>query len=291
MVYQSKNISIELPVICWWSGGVASAVACFVALETFGKDRCRMIMIDTQNEHPDTYRFKTDCEQWYGKQIETITAIGPGQKYSSIEDVWYEFGSLDVATGAICSSELKRQVRIDFQRRNKISYQVFGYDFDKKESNRALNIKKNYPVSNPIFPLWLFGYTKRDCIKILKNEGIEPPISYNLGFQNNNCIKTGCVQGGIGYWQKYRDTFPNEFLKMAKREHEITNREGKPVTCCKDQSKEAKLTGRFNVFLLPHPDYPDHKDLSMMKGRPPENLVECNGFCGTQGKLFETTIN
>ena len=268
-------------IICWWSGGVASAVACFVAIQTFGKDRCRLIMIDTKNEDEDTYRFKADCEKWYGKGIETITAVGPGKKYSSIEDVWYDFQSLDVATGAICSSELKRQVRLDFQKKNKIAYQVFGFDFDKKEANRALNIKKNYPASNPIFPLWLFGYTKKDCIKIVQKAGIEIPRCYGLGFRNNNCIKTGCVQGGIGYWQKYREVFPENFLKMAKREHEITDMAGKPVTVCKDQSNKAKETGKFNVFLLPHPDYPDHKDLSMMKGREPESLVECNGFCGT----------
>jgi len=35
------------------------------------------------------------------------------------------------------------------------------------------------------------------------------------------------------------------------------------------------------VFLKPHPDYPNIKDISMMKGRPPEPLFECNGFCGT----------
>lgn len=73
---------------------------------------------------------------------------------------------------------------------------------------------------------------------------------------------------------------------MAKREHEITDLKGKPVTVCKDQSNEAKKTGRFNVFLLPHPDYPEYKDLSMMKGRQPEPLIECNGFCGIQGQLF-----
>lgn len=286
MVYQKSKIETKT-VICWWSGGIASAVACFIALETFGKENCRIIMIDTKNEDDDTYRFKRDCEKWYGQKIETITAVGKNKKYGSIEDVWYQFGSLDVATGAICSSELKRQVRLDFQRRNNIKYQVFGFDFDKKESNRALNIKKNYPKSNPIFPLWMFGYTKKDCIKIVESAGIEIPEAYRNGFQNNNCIKTGCVQGGIGYWQLYQKQFPERFAAMAKREHEITEQEGKPVTVCKDQSNEAKVSGKFNVFLLPHPDYPEYKDLSMMEGREPESLIECNGFCGIQGNLFK----
>jgi hypothetical protein len=34
------------------------------------------------------------------------------------------------------------------------------------------------------------------------------------------------------------------------------------------------------VFLKPHPDYPTIKDISLMKGREPKPLMECNGFCG-----------
>jgi hypothetical protein len=55
----------------------------------------------------------------------------------------------------------------------------------------------------------------------------------------------------------------------------------------KDQSKEAKKlveeTGDKTlafVFLKPHPDYPNIKDISMMDGREPEPLIDCNGFCG-----------
>ncbi len=65
-------------IICWWSGGITSAIACKVAIDMFGVDRCRLIMIDTQNEHEDTYRFKKDCEErMYKTQIETITGINP----------------------------------------------------------------------------------------------------------------------------------------------------------------------------------------------------------------------
>ena len=43
----------------------------------------------------------------------------------------------------------------------------------------------------------------------------------------------------------------------------------------RDQGKGGGL-----VFLKPHPSYPDIKDISMMKGREPQPLMECNGFCG-----------
>lgn len=85
-------------VICWWSGGITSAVACKLAIDLY-PNRCRIIMIDTENEDTDTYRFKNDCEKWYGQDIEVITGIG--DKYKNIMDVWIEHLSLNVATGAI----------------------------------------------------------------------------------------------------------------------------------------------------------------------------------------------
>ena len=272
---------IDSPVICWWSGGVTSAVACKAAIDLYGKDFCKVIFIDTYNEHGDTYRFKKDCQEWYGIEIQTIS----NENYSCIEDVWYQHLSLNVAHGAICSSELKRQVRLDYQRKNPYYYQVFGFDID--EPKRAKNITKNYATAKAIFPLLMYALTKKNCIKIIEDEGIEVPEMYKIGFSNNNCFKTGCVQGGIGYWQKIQREFKEKFDKMAAIEHELTNLKGQPVTMLKDQSKAAKESGQFKVFLKPHPDYPFYKDLSMMDGREPESLMECNGFCGIQGKLFE----
>ena len=274
-------------IICWWSGGITSAVACKLTIEKYGVENCNVIFIDTYNEHEDTYRFMLDCQKWYGTLIGTIS----NDKYTCIEDVWHDHLSLNVAHGAICSSELKRAVRVNFQKRNKFSGQVFG--FDTSEPKRARNIKKNYPASLPIFPLLENDLSKKDCIKIVEDAGIEIPEMYKLGFSNNNCFgktKTsigGCVQGGIGYWQKIKREYPEKFKKMAQMEHDLTNLKGKPVTCLKDQSNSAKSSGVFKVFLSPHPDYPEYKDLSMMKGRPPENLLECNGFCGMQLNLFK----
>ena len=267
--------SSDLPIIGWWSGGVTSAVACRLAIDIFGKINCRIVFIDTRNEDADTYRFKKDCEKWYGVPIESIT----NERWGNINEVWDHFIGLNFAHGAICSTELKRVVRLKFQKENPFSFQVFGYDI--KEPRRAQAFTKNYGDTNPIYPLLMLGYDKKMCLGILESKKIKPPNAYAYGFNNNNCLNTGCVQGGIGYWQKMRDTFPAKFDTMAKKEHELTDRKGEPVTMLKDQGKEAKESGNVLVFLKPHPDYPDVKDLSMMKGRPPRPLFECNGFCGT----------
>ncbi len=264
-----KNISTEFPVIAWWSGGVTSAVACKIAIDLFGADKVVLIFIDTHNEDQDTYRFKQDCEKWYGKYIETAFRAD----YKNIKEVWYKFFSLNVATGAICSSELKRDLRIKILGERNYSYNIFGFDID--EPKRAKAMAKNYPEASPLFLLLMKGLSKQDCIKLLNSEGIDTPRSYKLGLNNNNCLQTGCVQGGIGYWQLMRTLFPEKFNEMARIEHDLTNLKGKPVTMLKDQSKNGGL-----VFLLPHPDYPLIKDISMMKGRSPKPLTDCNGFCG-----------
>lgn len=272
-------------IIAWWSGGVTSAVACKKSIEMYGGGRVRVIMIDTENEHPDTYRFKKDCEDWYGIPIEIITGIG--EKYGNIFDVWRKHKSLNTATGAICSTNLKRLVREKWEKNNPdYTHQVFGFEFDKKEFNRALSMTMNHGERvKAIYPLLMLGLDKKDCIDIVTEANIEIPEMYKLGFQNNNCFSTGCVQGGIGYWQKMQKEFPDKFKVMADLEHELTDLKGEPVAMLKDQSNEAKEKYKKNkkdilVFLIKHPDYPNNKCLDDMPLRKVEPLFECNGMCG-----------
>ena len=130
-------------IICWWSGGVTSAVACKIAIDIYGIERCKLIMIDTENEDDDTYRFKADCEKWYGKKIEIISAIG--EKYNSIQDVWKKHLSLNVATGAICSTVLKRKCREDWQKTAVYDFQVFGFCCITKKKISSL-VRANHRI-------------------------------------------------------------------------------------------------------------------------------------------------
>jgi hypothetical protein len=179
------------PIICWWSGGITSAVACKIAIDLYGKDRCKVVMIDTGNEDVDTYRFREDCQKWYGVDIHIITGLKTvprpgihqtyvdiGYEYKSIQDVWMRYKSLNVAHGAICSTELKRTVREKYQKTQEYDHQVFGFEFDKKEFNRAMSLSMNHAESKPIFPLLLMGYDKDVCASIVQQAGIEVPNSY-----------------------------------------------------------------------------------------------------------------
>lgn len=56
------------------------------------------------------------------------------------------------------------------------------------------------------FPLIEAGLQKEDCFAALQAAGIELPVMYRLGFDNNNCI--GCPKGGNAYWNLIRKHFP-----------------------------------------------------------------------------------
>lgn len=266
-------------IIGWWSGGITSAVAIDLIINEYGKDKLEVYFIDTKNEHPDTYRFKKDCEKLYGLEIKTLT----NTDYDSIQDVWIKYKSLNVANGAVCSSELKRKVRERWQRENpNYDAQIFG--FDTSEPNRAKSLKLNHPKTKPIYPLLENNLSKEECILYLEKKYIKVPEMYYLGFSNNNCFGTGCVQGGIGYWQKIMREFPDKYEKMANVEHELTDLKGKPVTMLRRFIKSVdeygnKIKVAEPLFLKKHTNY-NYKDITMVKGKEPRPLIECNGMCG-----------
>lgn len=285
--FNIHNINKENPVIAWWSGGVTSAVTCKLCVDWFGAENVRIVFIDTNNEHSSTYTFMHQCEKWYGVYIERISNLA----FKTIREVWYHYKSLNVATGAICSTTLKREVREKFQLTTKFSHQAFG--FDTSELHRAKAMKLNHQDSRPIFPLIAEILSKQDCFKIIEKANdlftqLDIPEPYKMGYKNNNCFETMCVQGGIGYWQKVYREQPVKFQAMAIIEHELTDLRGEPVTMLRYKGKP--------LFLLHNDNYPKCQNIMQIEGiREPKPLLECNGFCGTndlkRNKQTEREIN
>lgn len=267
-------------VLGWISGGVASAIACKLALEEFG-DSVELVFCDTHIENSDTYRFIDDLEKVFQKKILRIHS----ERFHEPEDVWRKYYGLNFSNGAPCSMVLKQEVRVKYQDLKSDFGHIFGFGVDEK--NRAINMAKNHPEINPIFPLIVNGFDKERCFRELDLLGVEMPKTYRH-FLNNNCIgefdseKGGCVQGGIGYWQKIKKLFPKKYDYMASIEHELSKEKGKPITICKDQRK-GRLGNR--LFLKLCSDFPDIACIDEIKGRQPVTMFECNGFCGES--LFE----
>lgn len=217
----TAGVSTNGFVIAWWSAGITSAVACKMALEMY--ENVELYYIDINSAHSDNSRFKADCEKWYGKEIKPLSSKDFKNQFEVIEKT----GAVNTPQGAPCTKFLKKEVRFDFEKLHEISLfndftilnQVWGFEYDKKEINRAIRHGQQYPNTKPLFPLIEKGLDKNECAGLLINAGIELPEMYKLGYNNNNCI--GCVKGGKGYWNKIRNDFPLIFERMKLLERKV----------------------------------------------------------------------
>lgn len=210
-------------IIAWFSCGATSAVACKIALKMY--DDVEVYYIDTGSAHEDNLRFKAECEKWYGKEIHCVK----NPKYLNALDVIRKERFINSPFGAVCTTKLKKDVRRMIEDEVKEwDGQVWGFDYCQREINRAIRFKQQYPYTKPLFPLIERMISKQDALAMLQRAGIEIPMMYRLGYDNNNCI--GCVKGGMGYWNKIRKDFPCVFRRMANIEREIN------ATCLKDEN-------------------------------------------------------
>jgi 3'-phosphoadenosine 5'-phosphosulfate sulfotransferase (PAPS reductase)/FAD synthetase len=233
--------------IGWFSCGVTSAVACKLAVDKYGKDNVELYYMVIDSAHKDNERFIAECEKWIGVEVKRVRSHRFKDQFEAIEKIKYINGP----TGARCTLELKKNVRREVEKTVDFDGQIFGFEFSKKEVNRAIRFAQQYPQAKPIYPLIDRKMTKQQCAELLLMNGIELPEMYKLGFHNNNCI--GCVKGGKGYWNHIRKHFPETFEKMSDLEQKIGN------SCIKGK------------FL---------KDLGPNEGRhDPPIVPDCGTFC------------
>lgn len=210
-------------IIAWWSAGITSAVACKIAIEKYGKDKVIPVYIHIDSAHEDNERFRLDCEKWYDTKIQ----VWKSKEYKDQFDVIEKTGYVNGPDGARCTDELKKKVRKEVEKFYSQSLfspfqytnQVFGYEYDTKQINRAIRFAEQYPHTRPIYILIEAALNKNQCAGILLSAGIQLPVMYELGYDNNNC--KGCVKGGKGYWNKIRVDFPTNFKQMAVSERKI----------------------------------------------------------------------
>ena len=197
--------------LVWFSCGGASAIASKLAVKKY--DNCEVVYCDTGGEHESNKQFLKDVEKWIDKEI----TILKNDKYEDHFDVFRKTRYLQGIAGARCTTELKKKLRLEYQRPDDIH--IFGYTLEEKK--RAERFEEYNPE---LFVDWILienGITKENCLGMLWQSGIELPEMYKLGYNHNNCIF--CVKGGWGYANKIRIDFPEHFDKMAKIEREINH--------------------------------------------------------------------
>jgi len=263
-------------VLIWVSCGITSAVAGYLAKQKF--KNVRFYYIQIKSAHPDNERFLNDLEKWYGQQIIRIKSTKHADQFEVIDKTGYVNGP----AGAACTKILKKEVRFQLEEsfkpnlfdldKSQYTNSVHGYEFKLSEIQRAIEYVMDYGYTKPIFPLIEEKLSKENCAQILIDAGIELPVMYKLGYNNNNCI--GCVKGGAGYWNKIRVDFPEYFNRMAVSERKAGH------SC---------INGTFLDQLHP------------TKGRTPKPIVPSCGFIceainpeftkGIAQKIFNSEIS
>lgn len=200
-------------VVCQFSCGAASAVATKLALEKHGST-VHIINAFIADEDADNRRFLADCENWFGVPIVVLR----DEKYgASAANVWRKRRFIVNRNGAPCSKALKRDVLNKYNRPDDLL--VLGYTADSRDADRLNRFIDANPNTKVWAPLIEAGITKRECFRRVAAAGIELPLMYRKGYHNANCPK--CPKGGMGYWNKIRIDFPENYEEVAQIQDEL----------------------------------------------------------------------
>lgn len=198
-------------IAVWFSCGAASAIAAKLTVELYEPlgMQVRIVNNPVAEEDSDNRRFMSDVSDWIGKPIEY--AVNENYPSTRCEDVWSDRRFMSGPTGAPCTIELKKKARQQWEKIHKPAWHVLGFTVDEqKRHERFIQTERE----NVLPVLIQAGLTKQDCMNELVKAGIKPPLVYELGYPNANCI--GCVKAtSPTYWNHVRKHHPDIFWQRA----------------------------------------------------------------------------
>jgi hypothetical protein len=248
-----SNVNDGESIAVWFSCGAASAVAAKLVVDRYGKtNTVHVINNPVKEEDPDNRRFLQDVEAWIGSPIEI--AINDKYPDSSCVSVWSKRRFMSGPLGAVCTVELKKRARQNWELLNPVEWHVLGFTSEEKVRFDRFRMTER---GNVLGVLLDAGLSKQDCLDEIVAAGIEPPAIYKRGYPNANCI--GCVKAtSPTYWNHVREYDPVVFLQRAEQSRELG-------------VKLARYRGD-RVFLDELPKY--------ARGRPLKSLrFDCGIFC------------
>lgn len=203
-------------VVVGFSGGVTSAWCAGWALRNFPREEVVLLFHDTMEEHPDTYRFLWQMAAALDMEI---TERSDGR---SVSEVFEDEGFLGNNQNAMCSRILKLEQRdryfAEVRERDPNAEIILILGFSAKEEKRiqrmsAMAARDGFRVR---FPVAEEGVSKQECADWCScTMGVQPSAMYE-DFEHANC--RGCVKGGLAYWIKVREVYPDVFAKRVQQE-------------------------------------------------------------------------
>lgn len=258
------------------SGGVGSYFTLKRVLEKNNKADVVPVFMDTLAEDGDLYRFLDDIENKLDIQI-TRLCVGK----TPIE-LAFERKYLWNSRVAECSIKLKSKHFREWLIANyKPTECVLYLGIDWTETHRKSAIERNYEPYRVEFPMCEKPLLdKPEMIEQLKNDGIEVPRLYKLGFAHNNC-KGCCVKAGIGQYRNLLLKDRVTFLEMENKEQAFRNKFGKDVSILKRKGKPFTLR-QLRMTVETEPKQLDLFSLEPLTQDECNDIGGCSCFIGDE---------
>lgn len=218
-VDETKTRVRKRRVIAKFSGGVTSAWVAGWALRNFPPNEVDLLFHDTKDEDEDTYRFLREMAAALGKEI---VERSDGR---SVDEVFEDEGILGNNQQSPCSRILKQEPGDayikELQAQGFEVVVLLGFSADEPRRvngavGRAANGHRTLKPYTVRFPIIEDGVTKQQCADWCQCEmGVRPSRQYEW-FDHANC--KGCVKGGLAYWLKTAEVYPDVFERRAQQE-------------------------------------------------------------------------
>ena len=218
------------------SGGVGSYFTLKRVIEKHDRKDVIGVFCDTLAEDGDLYRFLEDVENKL--KIELVRLCHGKTPF----ELSWEENFLYNSRVANCSRKLKSKPFRKWLSENYGPDECILYlGIDWTESHRKKAIMKNYEPYQVDFPMCEPPYIgKPEMLDQLKEDGIEVPYLYKMGFSHNNC-GGACVKGGIGHWKHLLETDPRKYREWENKENEIRRKIGKNVSILRRRGQQYTL--------------------------------------------------
>lgn len=209
-------MSTDTKHVVKFSMGKTSAVAASLVVSEYGKDNTILLFYDTKEEADGCYRFGGEVAEYLGMPI---TTIADGR---SVTELFVEKKMLGNNRMTPCSKILKQDVGDRYIAKLLESHDVVTYEgMSRPDDNHRLAGRRDVAASLGVeirFPLVEHGLSSSDCERIITEcWGIRLSDSYEH-FQHDNCLKRGCVKGGLAYWGLLALYKPEVWEKAAREE-------------------------------------------------------------------------
>lgn len=203
--------------IVFFSGGIGSYFTAKRVIEAVGKENTLLLFTDTLMEDSDLYRFMNETVQLLGCEF---ISIADGRTPWDIFEQEQFIGNSKFAN---CSKYLKQRMSKRWLKKNyKPSECILYLGIDWTEEHRTKAPIKNWHPYEVRFPMCNEPFlTKQEMIDSLKDEGIEIPRLYKLGYAHNNCGGF-CVRGGQGHFKHLLETQPDLYKFHEDKEQALS---------------------------------------------------------------------